>query len=83
MGAIVSRVAAWLDANADKFRGPAGQDGKDGQNGADRAELRGEIESALSAVVFQAELLDERGEVKDRTTFGASKPLKLRLVPVK
>jgi hypothetical protein len=71
--------------------GPRGEPGPPGK-GIDPADLealnqqlgflRVEL-SKLKSMKYEAFLLDEHGAVKQRVTFGADEPLRLRLVPVK
>ena len=60
--------------------GPAGLPGKDA-DAARLAELEAELEK-LRRTKFIAELLNEKGEVKQRVEFGPTQPLRLKLVPV-
>lgn len=62
-------------------RGPTGSPGKDADLSRLRA-LEEELEK-LRSRRFRAELLDEKGNLKQTVEFGPDKPLRIKLVPVK
>jgi len=67
--------------------GPQGEEGPQGEAGKDADPsrllfLEQEV-ARLRNTRLVAELLDEKGEVKQRVEFGPDKPLRLKLVPVK
>jgi len=72
---------------ADGEPGPAGPEGKPGAIGPAGTIpsdlILAEINRVLANTEFRAELYDTAGNLKEVTTFGPSKPLKIKLVPVK